>query len=141
MSDLVERLREFGRHPMDRPGATSVGCAQAADEIERLTAERDEAWNTAEQFRQSMYALEERVLALSRAEAENARLKAALEQVAAGGRAALQVKVATAIQNCQLHSEDPDADESYFDGKERAYRNVLAWLREAEQRPLVRPRG
>jgi hypothetical protein len=70
-----------------------------------------------------------------------AALTAARAEGEAAGRAALQVKLATAIQNCQLHRDDPEADESYFDGKERAYQNVLAWLREADRRPPIGPRG
>jgi len=70
-----------------------------------------------------------------------AALSAARAEGEAAGRAALQVKLATAIQNCQLHRDDPEADESYFDSKERAYQNVLAWLREADRRPPIGPRG
>lgn len=86
-------------------------------------------------------AMRERRQAVSQAVTIIEREAAARAEGEAAGRAALQVKLATAIQNCQLHRDDPEADESYFDGKERAYQNVLAWLREADRRPPIGPRG
>ena len=71
--NLVERLREVDAH--ENPTHAEVDLAEAADRIEALTAERDEAINQLDSATHSVEVLENRVAKFM---ADNARLTAAL---------------------------------------------------------------